>query len=343
MAKSGCPRRTRFGQPCAVDPLALEGLLREQAGVVSRRQVLAAGFDDSFIRRRLRRREWARVHTGVFVDHTGPLEWWSRAWAAVLFYWPAALSHVSALTAHDLRTREPPGGPIHVAVDQSRRVRKIPGVELHRVTDLSAVLQPNRRPARIRLEHSLLDVASAAGRNAAAIAMLADACQCRRTTPARLVAVLETRLNLPRRSFLLEVLGDVAAGVYSVLEHRYLTRVERPHGLPTGKRQRRVRPGRTSAYRDVEYVGLATVAELDGRLGHEETSDRWDDMDRDIDSLALGDVTLRIGWRHVEDPCRTAISVGRVLTARGWTGEVRGCSDRCPAFGGRGASQASGA
>ena len=43
-------------------------------------------------------------------------------------------------------------------------------------------------------------------------------------------------------------------------------------------------------------------------------------MDRDIDSLTLGDVTLRIGWRHVEGPCRTAIAVGRVLTARGWTG-----------------------
>ena len=83
----------------------------------------------------------------------------------------------------------------------------------------------------------MLDVASAASRNADAIAVLADACQCRRTTPARLVA----------------------------------DRVERPHGLPTGKRQRRVRPGKTSAYRDVEYVGLGTVAELDGRLGHEET------------------------------------------------------------------------
>lgn len=87
----------------------------------------------------------------------------------------------------------------------------------------------------------------------------------------QVLAVLEMRPNLPRRAFLVDVLGDVAAGVYSVLEHRSLTRVERPHGPPTGKRQRRVRPGRTSAYRDVEYVGLATVAELDGRLGHEET------------------------------------------------------------------------
>jgi hypothetical protein len=43
--------------------------------------------------------------------------------------------------------------------------------------------------------------------------------------------------------------------------------VEGAHGLPTTARQRRVRVGRANAYRDVEYLGLATVVELDGRLG----------------------------------------------------------------------------
>ena len=33
----------------------------------------------------------------------------------------------------------------------------------------------------------------------------------------------------------------MGSGVHSVLEHRYLTRVERPHGLPRGVRQRLVR------------------------------------------------------------------------------------------------------
>lgn len=66
-----------------------------------------------------------------------------------------------------------------------------------------------------------------------------------------------------------EVLEDVATGVYSVLEHRYLTRVERPHGLPTARRQRVVRAGRGPAYRDVEYPTIGLVVELDGRLGHD--------------------------------------------------------------------------
>ena len=41
------------------------------------------------------------VHPGVYVNHTGELTWLQRAWAAVLFAWPAALSHDSALRAAD--------------------------------------------------------------------------------------------------------------------------------------------------------------------------------------------------------------------------------------------------
>jgi hypothetical protein len=92
------------------------------------------------------------------------------------------------------------------------------------------------------------------------------------------------------------ILGDVASGAYSVLERRYLTDVERPHGLPTGMRQRRVSMGRTVAYRDVEYLGLRTLVELDGGLGHESPRDRWADLDRDVDAAVAGDLTLRVGW-----------------------------------------------
>jgi hypothetical protein len=53
-------------------------LLRDQAGVIARRQALEAGLTDNDIRRRLRRREWVSVHPGVYVDHTGPLTWLQR-------------------------------------------------------------------------------------------------------------------------------------------------------------------------------------------------------------------------------------------------------------------------
>ena len=69
-----------------------------------------------------------------------------------------------------------------------------------------------------------------------------------------------------RRGLLTEILADVAAGAYSALERRYLTRVERPHGLPTGSRQRRVSVGRRIHYRDVEDVGTGTLGAARTRL-----------------------------------------------------------------------------
>lgn len=321
-------------QSSAVDRTCLTQLMSAQEGVVSRRQVHAHRLDDSFIESRIRRKDWARVHRGVYVDHTGPPTWKQRAWAAVLVTWPSALCHESALVIAGLRSTDPAAlrrPVIHVAVDQSRRVGKVPGVRIHRVTDLAEVVQPSRSLPRVRLEHALLDVASGARDDARAIAVLADACQAGRTSPARLTAHLRDRIRLPRRRFLLQVLEDVAAGAYSVLEHRYLTRVERPHGLPTAERQRRVRPGRAVGYRDVEYLATATIVELDGRLGHEWQRDRWDDLDRDLDSAVAGDFTVRLGWQQILDPCRTAAHVFALLTARGWSGELRPCGSGCAA------------
>ena len=62
--------------------------------------------------------------------------------------------------------------------------------------------------------------------------VLADACQQRRTTAARLAATLTSMSRLRHRALLLEILGEVASGAYSVLERRYLRDVERAHGLP---------------------------------------------------------------------------------------------------------------
>jgi hypothetical protein len=145
----------------------------------------------------------------------------------------------------------------------------------------------------------------------------------------RLRSTSATMPRLPRRRLLLTILEDVSSGAYSALERRYLAAVERPHGLPTADRQRRVRSGRTVAYRDVEYVGLGVVTELDGRLGHEKATDRWADLERDVESVIGGDLTLRIGWRQVLSPCRLAGVLDRVLTARGWTGPVTPCGPDC--------------
>lgn len=310
----------------------LAAILAAQDGVISRRQVLGCGGSDIDIERKIRRREWARIHDGVYVDHTGTPTWSQRAWAAVLFHWPAALAGRSALVGHRMRSPESEeGSDIEVMVAHGRRVVDVPGVRTSTVTDLDACSQMHLSPPRARLEHSVMSVASRAKSEDAAVAVIADACQSRRTTPKRLAECLRQRSRLRHRKLLLTVLEDVASGAYSALERRYLSRVERPHGIPTASRQRRVVRGRSAAYRDVDYVGLRTVAELDGRLGHEKAADRWADLERDIASVVDGDVTVRIGWRQVLEPCRLAGLVGRLLQARGWTGEVTPCGPGCQA------------
>jgi hypothetical protein len=305
--------------------------LARQLGVISRRQVLAAGGTDADIERLLRRRIWARVHPGVYVDHTGPLSAHQRAWAALLLCWPAALAAGSALRAHGLRVSGVDDGITDVAVAAHRRLDVPRTIRLTRLSDFESTAKLHLLPPRVGLEHALLTEASRATDDDGAVALLADACQTRRTTPGRLVDELARMPRLRRRHLLTTVLADVAAGSCSALERRYLVHVERPHGLPTGCRQRRVRTGRTVAYRDVEYLGLRTVVELDGRLGHTGVARAWADLERDVAGVLAGDVTIRIGWGPVLRPCRVATVVGRVLTARGWRGRVRGCGPGCPA------------
>jgi hypothetical protein len=126
-----------------------------------------------------------------------------------------------------------------------------------------------------------------------------------------------------------DILDDVGAGALSPLERRYLRDVERAHRLPRASRQLPDLVDGSRVQRDVEYTAQCTDVELDGRLGHEAADDRWDDLDRDLGSAAAGKLTLRVGWRQVLEPCRTAVTIGRVLAARGWEGTVRPCGPDC--------------
>lgn len=285
---------------------AIADLLRDQHGVISRRQLLACGLTGSDIKRLVRRRELRRVHRGVYVDHTGPPTWVQRAWAAVLFSWPAALSHESAL-----RLVEGPGR-------RDRNLNEPDGVRIHRTAHLGARALWNVGPPRIRYEHALLDVTADTSSDLDAIAVLADACGSRRSTATRILRALDERQREARRPWLVDVLTDIAAGTCSVLEHGYLTRVERAHGLPTGRRQASHRHAGHQVYRDVSYDEQTTIVELDGRLLHSSVRQRDRDLDRDLDAAAVSATeTVRLSWGQVFDrPCRTARALEQVLQRR---------------------------
>lgn len=299
-------------------------------GVVSRRQVLAAGGTDFDIARLLRRRELTSVHRGVYVNHTGGLTQAQRHWAAVLAFWPAALAHASALP-------DPPSTVVHVAVGPARNLRPLPRVVLHRTPDFEHRAELDRSPPAIRVEHALIDVASGALRDddvAAAFAVLARVCGSRRTTPQRIVRALGTRPRVSGRRTLEALLGDLDDGACSVLERGYLHRVERAHGLPRGERQTRSTATGRATFQDVRYHEQGVVVELDGRAFHDSPRERDRDAFRDLAELSRSDVlTTRVTYGLVYgDACRTAAMIGDLLRRRGWTGRLRPCPQCGPAL-----------
>ncbi|MFV8244956.1 type IV toxin-antitoxin system AbiEi family antitoxin domain-containing protein [Mycolicibacterium peregrinum] len=300
----------------------IEDVLRQQSGVISRRQALDAGLRQHDIRRLLRRNEWARVHDGVYVDHTGPLSWLQRAWAAVLYAAPAALCLESALTDE--------GATIHVVVSRDRGVlAEPPGVRIYHLAHLQERVLWHVGPPRLRFEEAALDVACQAISEFDAIAVLANACQSRRTTARRLLRALDARRRVRRRRWLRAVIVDIAEGSCSVLEHGYLNRVERAHGLPRAARQKRSTSSVNVSYSDVEY-DQRLVVELDGLLFHNTAAARNKDVERDLDAAVDGRSTVRLSYRQVFDrPCRTAAKIAQVMRRHGITVTGHACGPDC--------------
>ncbi|CUR57395.1 conserved hypothetical protein [metagenome] len=305
-------------------------LLSLQSGVIARRQLTERGVPPHELERLVRRRDLVRAHDGVFIDHTGTPTWLQRAWIGVLIAWPAALAGDSALRAADGPGRAGRDDDVvHIAVSRDRKVVLPSGYRLHRVSRLHLKVTWNTSPPRVRTEEALIDVASRAPDDFVAISLLADAIQSRRTTPTRLRDRLDARPRVRRRDFLRGVLTDLHLGTCSVLEHGYLTRVERPHGLPAARRQLRD-SALGPVYRDVAYIGFDQLVEIDGRLWHDNASARDADLDRDLDAAVDRLNTVRVGWGQVfARPCATAARIAVLLQARGWTGQIARCPD-CP-------------
>ena len=139
--------------------MELSEVMRHQAGVVSRRQALGAGLSDADIERMIRRREWARVLSGVYVDHTGPLGWLPRAWAATLLHPPAALAGHSALGAWGALAPDR-ADRIDLVIAATRRVDDPPGVHTSRTHAWERIVQLHLSPPRVRVEAAALTAAS---------------------------------------------------------------------------------------------------------------------------------------------------------------------------------------
>jgi hypothetical protein len=241
-----------------------------------------------------------------------------------------ALSHDSAMRVHQRsRLSERDDGVIHMLVARDRKLQVREGLLIHRSGQFARRVQLGQSPPRTRFEDTVLDLAGAARDDLDAIAVLADACGSRRTSADRLSQALADRPRAHRRPWIQAILEDVESGTCSVLEHGYLTLVERPHGLPRGSRQAPVQGRARRMWQDVRYERCGVIVELDGRMFHSSAAARDSDLERDLDSVAhRDDATVRLGYGQVfKRGCSTAVKLAAVLARRGWPGTARRCAN----------------
>lgn len=308
-------------------------LVALQHGVIARRQAVGAGVPAKAVEGQVRYGRWTRLQRGIYAAFTGDPSRGAQLWGALLRAGPGAtFSHETAAELAGLTDRPSPS--IHITVPASRqpgRSREIPGVVIHRSRHIDRARHPTLLPPQTRVEETVLDLTQKAPTFEHAFTWLCRAVGQRLTTPERMRQAARARGRLRWRTEISAALDEVGEGARSILEFRYVSSVERPHGLPPGHRQARPKRPSGNTHLDDLYEDYLVRVELDGRASHP-AEERWRDIRRDNAGAEEGIVTLRFGWSDVtERPCETAGQVAAVLRRRGWEGAVRPCGPSCVA------------
>jgi hypothetical protein len=302
-------------------------LLAYQGEAVGRRQGTEAGIAPDTMRSRVRSGRWQRLQRGVYAAFSGEPVRETLLWAALLRAGPGAvLSHQTAAERHGLV--DEPSSLIIITVPTSRHPAqvKIPGVVIHRSDAIVRTRHPTMLPPCTRVEDTVLDLIQVARNFDVAYAWICRAIGRRRTTADRIRQAMGARKKMRWRADLMAALGDAGEGILSLFEYRYVRRVERPHGLPAGRRQARIRQGTGNRYLDNLYEEYGVCVELDGTAAHP-ADEQWRDKRRDNANAVRGIVTLRFGLPDLGDHrCETAAAVAAVLRLRGWPARPRACS-----------------
>jgi very-short-patch-repair endonuclease len=309
-------------------PRDCSALVTGQCGVITRRQAIGLGIDGAVIDNQLRLARWQRLYRGVYATFTGPPP--REAWltAALLRAGPGAT--LSYQTAAELcRLSDEPSAHIHITVPVESHPRAMPGVVIHRSRRVAAARHPALIPARTRVEETTLDLIEVAAGFNEAYGWLCLATGRRLTTASRLRSSVTLRNRMRWRGEILGALTEIADGVHSNLQRRYVHDVERAHRLPTARRQARIPRGARSQYLDNLYDAFDVAVELDGRAAHP-LERRWADIHRDNFCARSGIVTLRYNWADITSrACWVAAELSAVLRKRGWLDAPRRCSPSC--------------
>jgi hypothetical protein len=299
--------------------------------VLTYEEAAASGVSRSAMRHALATGRWQNPHPGVLVKHSGSLTRRQVLEAALSYGGPdAALSHESAAECHRLRTARKTS--VAITVPHGQRLTSRPGLVVHRTRQwTSAEVTVVGGLRCTTAERTTLDLAELAPKASRAIAIIADAVGSRRTTSRRLLDQAKRHNRLRWREAIMDALAETAEGAVSPLEIHH-SKICRDHGLPVGVRQKRLILHGRVAYVDELLEPYGMVTELDGRLGHDETLERWRDMDRDNANVEQNRIPIRLGWEDLLDrPCEVAWRRARMMRKRGWTGRVKSCGVGCTA------------
>lgn len=254
-------------------------------GVVSRRQLAAAGITRHDIRYEVAGGRWCVHGRETVVTHSGSLSTTALRCAAV---WEtgvdiAALDGVTALQHAGLTGFA--DDTIHVSAVHNHNTTPLPGAHVHKVIRrVAGELLTNGVP-RARPEVAAIRAAHWAVSDRQAALLLLMTVQQRLTTPARLAAAQRLVRGRTRRAFIRAVVRDIAFGVQSLGELDF-ARLCRVHGLPEPSRQV-VRQGpRGRIYLDVAWEEHDLAVEIDG------AAHRWGLAVTD-DNLRQNSVTLQ--------------------------------------------------
>ena len=235
-----------------------------QHGLVTRPQLVRAGFADTAINHRVKSGRLHRLHRGVYAVGHRPPSPHARAMAAVLACGPdAVLSHRSAAALWDLIRWD---RPIEIT---SRNARQHRGVLVHRSRTLTRADVTRHYAIPVTTpERTLKDLT-------------------RLIDPASLTrAVNDARLRrLVRRD-------EQSAPTRSVFEDAFLAFIDR-HGLPRPEVNQHI-----IGYEvDMLWRPQRLIAELDGPAYHHHTFEA--DRERDATLTAAGLRVVRVTWQRL--------------------------------------------
>ncbi|HEX6682369.1 MAG TPA: DUF559 domain-containing protein [Candidatus Limnocylindrales bacterium] len=257
-----------------------------------------------------------RLFPDVYVDATRKREPGVRRHAALRYIGArGALSHTTALAIWRIGWDEPGHDPVHATVSQQVNLTGAKGLVLHRHRESGPRCRRGGYtvvPLDEALVYSwpLLPASQRAG-------IVINAVTHGHVTIAELRQRLTLAPKLIGAAELKRLLDLLAAGCHSPLELWGALHVFTGPGMPSLKRQYRVRTGGRTYYLDVYAEAERVAFELDGAAFHTGKVQRERDLRRDAALAAIGIMVVRFTYdRLMHEPDTVRREVLAILAAR---------------------------